>query len=130
MSPDQTVQLFTLNLTQHDRLRRSRHGSLHAVRSVIIASLEMRLRTSLQNSLLTGKAWARWVRHFRRSELVPAFSTLSQADILEPVRRVRECGEEIGPLVAAAGKPEYSAGLRAEFHGRPLEDPALIKLRG
>jgi formate hydrogenlyase subunit 3/multisubunit Na+/H+ antiporter MnhD subunit len=30
----------------------------------------MRLRASLQNPLLTGKAWARWVKHFRRSELV------------------------------------------------------------
>src|SRR5687767_2751136 len=75
MSPDQTIQLFTLNLTQHDRLSRSRHGSLHAVRSVIIASLEiasleMRLRASLQNPLLTSKAWTHWVRHFRRSEVV------------------------------------------------------------
>jgi hypothetical protein len=31
----------------------------------------MRLRASLQNPLLTGKAWARWVKHFRRSELEP-----------------------------------------------------------
>jgi hypothetical protein len=31
----------------------------------------MRLRASLQNPLLTGKAWARWVKHFRRSELGP-----------------------------------------------------------
>src|SRR5687767_4557655 len=97
MSPDQTIQLFTLNLTQHDRLSISRHGPLHAVRSVIIASLEMRLRASLQNPLLTGKAWPRWVRHFRRSELVILIDAYKRHDWLVAAvdKRLRE---EFGKL--------------------------------
>src|SRR4051812_24141490 len=90
MSPDQTVQLFTLNLTQHDRLSIARHDSLHAMRSVIVASLEMRLRAPLQNPLLTGKAWARRVRHFRRSELGIA---MAPACLLSnPRPRSEQCG--------------------------------------
>src|SRR5688572_26686638 len=108
MSPDQTVQLITLNLTQHDRLRRSRHGSLRSTRSFIIARLGPRLSSSKAQFQPT-KAGPRWVSHFRRCELV-----IIVRDVQHLAARLAVDGVRLVPLQPTLGAREEHLAAGAE----------------